>query len=81
LRSLHRFARRHFQCRRHSDLTPKRTTDYFANGDTRNAIYGRLEFITLAACIHSETSVQPTVVRWRVKLDDLHGLSRAHKEK
>jgi hypothetical protein len=79
LRSLYRFARRHFQCRRHSDLTPKRTAIYFAKGDTRNATDGRLEFITLAACVHSETSVQPTVVRWWVKLDDPHGPSRGDK--
>jgi hypothetical protein len=76
LRNLYGFARRHFQCRRYNDLTKKRTTGYFANGDTRNATKGRLEFVTLAACVHSETSVQPTAVRWRVKLDDPHGPNR-----
>jgi hypothetical protein len=76
LRSLYGFARRHFQCPRHSDLMPKRTTEYLANGHARNATNGRLEFITLAARVHSETSIQPTVVRWRMKLDDPHGRSR-----
>lgn len=77
LRSLYGFARRHFQCPRHSDLTPKRTTDFLANGHARNATNSRLEFITLAARVHSETSIQPTVVRWRMKLDDPHGRSRS----
>ena len=76
LRSSHRFARRRFQCRRHSDLTPKCPSGFFTNGDTRNAIYGRLKSITLAARAHSETTVQPAVVRWRMKLDDLHRPTR-----
>jgi len=79
LRSLYGFARRHFQCRRHSDLTPKRTTGSFASGDARDATNGRLEFITLASCVHSETSLQPAVVCWRVKLDDPHDPSRGDK--
>jgi hypothetical protein len=77
--SLNGLARRHFQSWRHSDLTPKRTTGYFANGVTRNAINGRLEFITLAARVHSEATVQPAVIRGRVKLDDPHGYDSSAK--